>query len=493
MAKIVVSYSPEVGGSSVVSLMNAFKDVGGEIINADFRAMMDAFSEADFNRLYSTAEGRSQLFAHAKAMARLALAEADVLAIPGNSAMVDPALFHQERCETDRYDFSRTIVEMALTHVATEKGMPVIGVCGGHQVIAVYGGGVLADLSIPQIEKQKMMDYDATSVEKDSLLSTILFKKNHREKALDKQYFFGAHFQIVKKLAKGFKGTATASDEESNEASESLHGVPVITTQFHPEIAVQGLPGVKFIYQPSPEEAKAQSNIFSFMNGAGEAYRARVRLLQEFKSLLGPSEQDLVPSEMNLPKPGAKFIAAKVPKEKKKNLAALSNFLGALCLCSIAILLSLSALASPLGLLPIVFAASIGIVSGVSTLVCLNESNGVAERVYDYSTYLIGSLLALIGTPLRAFFSMIMTQKTINTLEEKQQLKATKAGNHRKTSVEPTSPLSHLHHKEVKKAPYQLFNDTPAQHYPPLFSAFKESTHTKGIGNSATKPAVNSP
>ncbi len=121
-------------------------------------------------------EGRIKVFAHAKFAAEKLLDTVDCLAISGNSAMIDPNLFNQERIEGHNYDFSRTIAELALVHVATQRGMPILGVCGGHQVVAVYGGGTIKDLNSVELDKRKFMNYDMIKFNGDSMLRKFSVK-----------------------------------------------------------------------------------------------------------------------------------------------------------------------------------------------------------------------------------------------------------------------------------------------------------------------------
>ena len=257
MSRVAVTYSPIVGGSSVISLKKSFQKVGSDVIDADYRQMMADIPEEEFKKLYATQEGRRQLFAHAKAKAVELLSEVDCLALPGNSAMLDPELFNKERQEGQNYDFSRTIAELALVHVAIQKSMPMLGACGGHQVIAVHGGGEVSDLNAGQLDKQRFMNYDAVKINKDSMLAQIFGGKELTQDVTTPHYeseFFGAHNQVISKLGKGFKQTATASDNQSIEAAESEFGVPILTTQFHPEVGAKGLPNFKFIYQRTKAE-----------------------------------------------------------------------------------------------------------------------------------------------------------------------------------------------------------------------------------------------
>ncbi|MGX6642446.1 Dot/Icm T4SS effector Ceg34 [Legionella pneumophila] len=397
MARVIVTYSPEVGGSSVLSLKESFTHVGSEVIDGDYRKMMEDIPKEEFDKLYSTKEGRQRLFAHAKAKAIELLKNVDVLALSGNNSMIDPELFNQTRDPDQNYDFSRTIAELALVHVATEKGMPILGVCGGHQVIAVYGGGEICDLNSDKLNTQKVMNYDAIKVHKGSLIAQIIGGKqvqkemdtarkafnermnqynrlseklNALEKLnlvqeagkldalgkleeLDKSEvqlllkltglnieeelfdlrelvgeigetnqlktelqniktslngledshpltsphyeteFFGAHEQVVSKLAAGFQHTGTASDNESNEAAESEFGVPIITTQFHPEVGAKGLPEAHFFYLRTEAEQEMNLNIFRYLDKAGDAYNKKKNLMVELRQI-NPKNQDVL-------------------------------------------------------------------------------------------------------------------------------------------------------------------------------------------------------
>lgn len=396
MARVIVTYSPEVGGSSVLSLKESFTYVGSEVIDGDYRKMMEDIPKEEFDKLYSTKEGRQRLFAHAKAKAMELLKNVDVLALSGNNSMIDPELFNQTRDPDQNYDFSRTIAELALAHVATEIGMPILGVCGGHQVIAVYGGGEICDLNSDKLNKQQVMNYDAIKLHKSSLIAQIIGGKqvqkemdtarkafnermnqynrlsekiNALEKLnivqeagkldalgkleeLDKSEvqlllkltglnieeelfdlrelvgemsesdqlktelqniktslnvedshplnsphyeteFFGAHEQIVSKLAAGFQHTGTASDNESIEAAESEFGVPIITTQFHPEVGAKGLPEAHFFYLRTEAEQEMNLNIFRYLDKAGDAYNKKKNLMVELKQI-NPKNQDVL-------------------------------------------------------------------------------------------------------------------------------------------------------------------------------------------------------
>ncbi|WP_238584625.1 gamma-glutamyl-gamma-aminobutyrate hydrolase family protein [Legionella worsleiensis] len=260
-------------------------------MDADYREMMRDIPKEEFDEAYQSAEGRSRIFAHAKFRAENFLDHVDCLVLSGNIAMIDPELFHQERFESQTYDFSRTIAELALVHVATQRGMPIMGICGGHQVVAVYGGGTLKDLNAGELNKQRFMNYESILFHVDSLLKAIISQHLNAEPSLELEHkFFGAHNQVVEELAQGFVAKAVGSDGHNIEAAESQHGSPVITTQFHPEVTVHGLPNVPFLYKKHGADREVSLKIFEFFAKAGEAYKNKKNLVSEIKSKSCPRE-----------------------------------------------------------------------------------------------------------------------------------------------------------------------------------------------------------
>jgi putative glutamine amidotransferase len=68
----------------------------------------------------------------------------DALVVTGGAFDVDPALYGEsERHDTVILKHGRTAAEMALTRGALARQMPVLGICGGEQLLAVALGGSL--------------------------------------------------------------------------------------------------------------------------------------------------------------------------------------------------------------------------------------------------------------------------------------------------------------------------------------------------------------
>jgi putative glutamine amidotransferase len=81
---------------------------------------------------------------HHPALAADYLERIDALVITGGAFDVDPALYGEaERHSTVTLKENRTASELALLRGALQRGLPVLGICGGEQLLAVALGGSL--------------------------------------------------------------------------------------------------------------------------------------------------------------------------------------------------------------------------------------------------------------------------------------------------------------------------------------------------------------
>ena len=81
---------------------------------------------------------------HDPALAEAMLDRLDALVVTGGAFDVDPALYGAgTRHATVSLKEARTAAELALTRGALARGMPVLGICGGEQLLAVALGGRL--------------------------------------------------------------------------------------------------------------------------------------------------------------------------------------------------------------------------------------------------------------------------------------------------------------------------------------------------------------
>lgn len=130
----------------------------------------------------------------------------------------------------ERDDFDYMLIKMAI-----KKGIPVLGICRGMQMLNVALGGTLIQ-DIPSQVKGSMVDHrqeapssEAThsiTIQKGSLLYNIL----KTEKTAVNTF----HHQAVKKVAPSLKVIAVAKDGVV-EAIEGTGDMRVLGLQFHPE------------------------------------------------------------------------------------------------------------------------------------------------------------------------------------------------------------------------------------------------------------------
>ncbi|WP_298626038.1 gamma-glutamyl-gamma-aminobutyrate hydrolase family protein [uncultured Legionella sp.] len=496
-----VTYSSKVGGSSVVSLKESFVDVGCTVVDADYREMMADISEPKFDELYTSSQGRLKLFAHAKAKAMTMLENVDCLALPGNNAMIDPELFNQERDPTQTYDFSRTIVELALVHVAVEKGMPILGACGGHQVVAVYGGGEITDLNINQLTQQSYMNYDAIRINKDTMLAKIIAshldlvvnieeieiktEEENTKEIIDKSYyegqFFGAHSQRISKLPKGFIASSIASDGDTIESMESLVGTPILTTQFHPEIGANGLPESKFIYQKDQHNIDMNLKIFDFMSKAAQTYNQKKSVVSELKQFKPADGANIKPSDVKAFFGQQRFklnnndVAISAEEPEKTSY----SWLGRL---GLSVGLGLLATAGVIAFAPLAVLGSIGLLGvvalgGVVGLLTAGVMYPVSEFLSQSVSYLQKEIGLWISSNMRDSAAKLMTTFLVSQLQEKENAKVGKVKELTEQSPDEAGTKYGAFFDKGKDAlnppPNELLRDTPAQ----LWSDQVDSEH----------------
>lgn len=127
----------------------------------------------------------------------------------------------------DRFDFE-------LLKYAKEKGIPILGICRGVQVINVYEGGTLyqdIDYIDGEVLKHSQnhdfnLETHSVHIEENSKLYDIFKKKS--------LYINSFHHQSLKDIADGYKVTAKASDGVV-EAIENEEYPFLVGVQWHPE------------------------------------------------------------------------------------------------------------------------------------------------------------------------------------------------------------------------------------------------------------------
>jgi putative glutamine amidotransferase len=137
----------------------------------------------------------------------------DGIVVTGGAFDVDPALFgatsrHASVTTKDR----RTQFELALLGAAIARGMPVFGICGGQQLLAVALGGTLIQHIPDEIEKALAHEQPNPRTEPGHVVSVVEGSLLHRIVGTRELEVNSAHHQAVKSVPSGVSINARAPD-----------------------------------------------------------------------------------------------------------------------------------------------------------------------------------------------------------------------------------------------------------------------------------------
>ncbi len=159
------------------------------------------------------AGGVALLLPHEPAQVRQFLDTIDALIVTGGAFDVDPALFGTEaRHDTVTTKDRRTAFEMAITRDAIACDKPVLGICGGQQLLNVALGGTLiqhiTDEVAGALAHEQPNPRDEPSHAVRITPGTVL----HRITGADEMQVNSAHHLSVAQVAAGVEVDARAPD-----------------------------------------------------------------------------------------------------------------------------------------------------------------------------------------------------------------------------------------------------------------------------------------
>jgi putative glutamine amidotransferase len=169
------------------------------------------------------------------ALAARALDAADGLLLTGGEDM-DPAWYGAERsprCHEPSRE--RDLFELALFAAARQRGLPILGICRGIQVVNVAMGGTLYQ-DLPS-ERPGPVDHDPPAARSDRSHPVRLLGGSRAAAALRRERIVvnSFHHQAVKDLAPGLVASGWTEDGLI-EAVETPEGEPwLLAVQWHPE------------------------------------------------------------------------------------------------------------------------------------------------------------------------------------------------------------------------------------------------------------------
>jgi putative glutamine amidotransferase len=178
------------------------------------------------------------------------LPDLDGLLLPGGWD-VDPSFYGERRDENlGETDPELDETELTLFRQARERGLPVLGICRGQQVINVAMGGSLV---------QHLEDHDARAIGRTHLAHTIeVDPSSELGRAAGKHRIRvnSLHHQAVKALAPGLLQTAKG-DDGTVEGVESDDGL-IVAVQCHPEELTTDLPWARALFERFVARAKGR-------------------------------------------------------------------------------------------------------------------------------------------------------------------------------------------------------------------------------------------
>jgi putative glutamine amidotransferase len=184
------------------------------------------------------AGGLPILLPHEPEQAAAYLALIDGLVVTGGAFDVDPALFGATmRHESVTTKERRTAFELAITRGAAARGMAVLGICGGQQLLNVALGGTLIQHIPDEVQDALAHEQRNPRSEAGHVVKVTRGTLLHRITGADELPVNSAHHQAVKELAPGFVVDAVAPDGVI-EGIEDPRQPFLIGVQWHPEYAI---------------------------------------------------------------------------------------------------------------------------------------------------------------------------------------------------------------------------------------------------------------
>lgn len=163
------------------------------------------------------------------------VALADALVLPGGAFDIDPALYGEEMLPAcGELKPERTELERALLLRAEKKGIPILGVCGGMQLMNVARGGSLYQDLDSQLHTKVPHQQPGPKHEPAHEVSVVPGTKLAHLTGAPGVPVNSTHHQAVKRLGNGLIATAIAEDQLV-EAFEDPSLAFYVGVQWHPE------------------------------------------------------------------------------------------------------------------------------------------------------------------------------------------------------------------------------------------------------------------
>ena len=193
---------------------------------------------ANYATALAQAGGLPVALPHDTQLAASYLDTIDALVVTGGAFDVDPGLYGEaERHATVTLKEERTAAELALVRGALARDKPVLGICGGEQLLAVALGGTLMQHIPDQVgdalEHEQTNPRDQPSHEVTLVPGTLL----HRIAEAGTMQVNSAHHQAVRSPGRFAVVNATARDGVIEGVEDPRYSF-CLGVQWHPEFLI---------------------------------------------------------------------------------------------------------------------------------------------------------------------------------------------------------------------------------------------------------------
>ncbi len=165
----------------------------------------------------------------------------DGLILTGGFFDIDPALYGEKPIkEMGPLKRARTNMEMRITRKALKLSMPILGICGGHQLInVVFGGTLYQDLQTQMGRRRLKHEQSRPS---NRAVHRVQIAKGSRLHGLMGQREIkvnSTHHQAIKDVGKGLLVCARTGDGVIEAVESADDGPFLVGVQWHPELLLE--------------------------------------------------------------------------------------------------------------------------------------------------------------------------------------------------------------------------------------------------------------
>jgi putative glutamine amidotransferase len=192
------------------------------------------------------AGGLPMALPHDAALAADYLDRIDALVVTGGAFDVDPALYGEgDRHATVTLKEGRTAAELALTQGALARDLPVLGICGGQQLLAVALGGTLIQHIPDSVANALEHEQPNPRHEPGHPVAVVPGTLLHRIVGAMEMQVNSAHHQAVRTPGRHAVVNATAPDQVIEGLEDTRYRF-CLGVQWHPEFFID--PGDRRIF-----------------------------------------------------------------------------------------------------------------------------------------------------------------------------------------------------------------------------------------------------